>query len=224
MADHEVQRLRDDIDEVFHRRQDAIDRATPDRVHPSTPADEDPVLSKLSTLLAGKVLPRPAEDVWQAWIDQRADRVDRLVPPGYLDAEKTDQLAEGAAGDFLVCVQACDEAKTRQMDLVIVTNDEKEDWWWRRDQDLIGPQQKMTKEFFDQTGKRLYLMRPSDLLHRSPALDVEVSLESARDADLTRSDIEELGLWTAEVAEILGQRIEMWDRRRRPNTPASTSH
>jgi hypothetical protein len=48
-----------------------------------------------------------------------------------------------------VYIQACHEAKTRQMDLIIVTNDEKDDWWWRRGPDMIGPRQEMTKEFFD---------------------------------------------------------------------------
>jgi hypothetical protein len=82
-------------------------------------------------------------------------RVDNLAPPGYLDAEKDDQYPDGAAGDFLVYTQACHEAKSRQMDIIIVTNDEKEDWWWRRGPDMIGPRQEMTKEFFDSTGRRL---------------------------------------------------------------------
>ncbi|MFF5075933.1 PIN-like domain-containing protein [Actinoplanes sp. NPDC000266] len=71
-----------------------------------------------------------AEKTWNALIAEGSKRVDDLVPPGYLDAEKGDQYPEGAAGDFLVYTQACHEAKTRQMDLIIVTNDEKEDWWW----------------------------------------------------------------------------------------------
>jgi hypothetical protein len=171
------------------------------------------VLSKLSDLLADKVLRRPAEKTWQTLIDEGKDRVERLVPPGYLDAEKGDQHPEGAAGDYLVYAQACHEAKTRKMDLIIVTSDEKEDWWWRRGQDLIGPRQEMTKEFFDQTGQRLYLMRPSDLLHRSPALDVEVSPESARDADLSRLDIDEVGPWTAEAVDMLLQRLREEGRR-----------
>ncbi|MFF3869747.1 PIN-like domain-containing protein [Micromonospora sp. NPDC001898] len=211
--DAEVQRLQSEVNAVYQRLQEAIDRATPDRVHPSTSADEDPVLSRLSDLLAGRVLRRPAEETWQALIDEGKERVDGLVPPGYLDAEKGDQYPEGAAGDFLVYTQASHEAKTRQMDLIIVTNDEKEDWWWRRGQDLIGPRQEMTKEFFDRTGQRLHLMRPSDLLDRSPALDVEVSPESARDADIRRSDIDEVGLWTAEALDMLLQRLLAEGRR-----------
>ena len=164
----EVQHLQSDIDAVYQRLQVAIDRTTPDRVHPSTPADEDPVLSRLSALLSGKVLRRPAAETWQALVDEGKERVDGLVPPGYLDAEKGDQYPEGAAGDFLVYAQASHEAKTRQLDLIIVTNDEKEDWWWRRGQDLIGPRQEMTKEFYDRTGRRLERQLPRPIRIRHP--------------------------------------------------------
>lgn len=211
--DGELQRLHDDVDEVFRRLLEAIDQATPDRVHPSTSADEDPVLSRLAELLADKVLHRPAEKTWNALIVEGNQRVDDSIPPGYLDADKGDQHAEGAAGDFLVYTQACHEAKSRQMDLIIVTNDEKEDWWWRRGPDMIGPRQEMTKEFFDNTGRRLFLMRASDLLNRSQVLDVEVNPQSARDADVNRSDISEPGKWTAEAVEMLLQRLRGEGRR-----------
>lgn len=211
--DVELQRLHLDIDGAFQRLRDAIDRATPDRVHPSTPADADPVLSRLSEFLAGRVLRRPEDKVWDALIAEGNQRVDELIPPGYLDAEKDDQYPEGAAGDFLVYRQACHEAKTRDMDLIIVTNDEKEDWWWRRGPDMIGPRQEMTKEFFDSTGRRLFLMRASDLLNRSQALDVEVNPESARDADVNRADIHEPGKWTAEAVDMLLQQLRGEGRR-----------
>jgi hypothetical protein len=84
----ELERMHAEIGELFQRLRGAIDRATPDRVHPSTPADEDPVLSRLSALLAGKVLKRPAEKTWDALIIEGNQRVENLVPPGYLDAEK----------------------------------------------------------------------------------------------------------------------------------------
>jgi hypothetical protein len=71
----------------------------------------------------------------------------------------------------------------------------------------------MTKEFFDQTGHPLYLMRPSDLLHRSAALDIEVNPESARDADISRSDIDEPSAWTAEAVDVLLQRLRAEGRR-----------
>jgi hypothetical protein len=120
----------------------------------------------------------------------------------------TDALSER----HCVYTQACHEAKSRQMRLIIVTNDENEDWW-RRGPDMIGPRQEITKEFFDSTGQHLFLMRASDLLNRSQVLDVEVNPQSARDADVNRSDIAEPGKWTAKAVEMLLQRLRGEGRR-----------
>lgn len=213
LDERELQQLRAKVDQVFDALQHAVDRAAPDRVHPTTPTSQDPVLSRLADLLDGKVLPCPDEEQWNALIAEGNQRVDDLVPPGYLDAEKGDQYQEGPAGDFLVYYQACQEAKARQLDLIIVTNEEKEDWWWRRGPDLIGPRHEMTKEFFDLTGHRLFLMRPSDLLVHSDALDVHVNPDSAKDAGTSRSDIDDVGRWTAKAVEALLARLRGEGRR-----------
>lgn len=219
----QLQHLHAHLGGAFDRLRTAVDGAAPDRVHPSTPTDEDPVLRRLTDLLDGKVLPRPDDSRWSALLDEGKQRVIEEVPPGYLDAEKSDQYPEGAAGDFLVYVQACEEAKTRQLDLIIVTNDEKEDWWWRRGGDLIGPRQEMTREFFDLTGRQLFLMRPSELLDHSDALNVQVNPNSAKDAGTSRSDIEDVidadiddvgvGEWTAEAVDDLLDRLRIEGRR-----------
>jgi hypothetical protein len=203
----ELHRLHAEVHRVFQTLHDAVDSAAPDRVHASTPTSDDPVLSRLAGLLEGKVLPRPDDEIWDGLVKEGIQRVDDLVPPGFLDAEKGDQHPEGAAGDFLVYIQACQEAQARQLDLVIVTNDEKEDWWWRRGAELIGPRQEMTKEFFDRTGRRLFLLRPSDLLLYSDALQVTVNPDSAKDAGITRSDIDEVGNWTPAAVDTLIERL-----------------
>ncbi|WP_433553967.1 PIN-like domain-containing protein [Micromonospora zamorensis] len=222
LDESELQHLHDDVGRVFDTLRAAVDRAAPDRVHPSTPTDEDPVLRRLTDLLDGKVLPCPDDARWSALIDEGKQRVAEMVPPGYLDADKSDQYPEGAAGDFLVYTQACEVAKARELDLIIVTNDEKDDWWWRRGGDLIGPRQEMTREFFDLTGRRLYLMRPSELLDHSIALNVQVNPDSARDAGTNRSDIDDvtgvdddvgLGEWTAEAVDSLLERLRAESRR-----------
>ncbi|GLZ00382.1 PIN-like domain-containing protein [Actinoplanes sp. NBRC 103695] len=214
LDEHELKALHDQVDTVFEALQEAIDRAAPDRVHATTPTGDDPVLSRLASLLRGRVLARPDEKTWNDLIAEGAQRVENLVPPGYLDADKGDENPEGATGDFLIYIQACNEAQTRQLDLIIVTNDEKEDWWWRRGADVIGPRQEMVKEFFDRTGRRLFLMRPSDLLIRSQALDLDVSPASAQDAVVTRSaPPEEVGRWTDKAVLMLLERLRGEGRR-----------
>ncbi|MET0492296.1 MAG: PIN-like domain-containing protein, partial [Actinoplanes sp.] len=82
LGDAELQRLRTEVTKVFAELTKAVDGAEPDHVHASTPAVDDRVLSRLSTLLAGKVLPKPPDDEWTALIDTGKARVDEETPPG----------------------------------------------------------------------------------------------------------------------------------------------
>lgn len=208
LADADLARLQADVSKVFEDILDAISKAEPDRVHAATPAAEDRVLSRLTTLVEGKVLPRPTEDVWTQWITEGKRRAEEQQPPGYLDADKDDH-PEGAAGDYLVYRQACEEASQRQLDLVVITGDEKEDWWWRHRSVVIGPRHEMTKEFFDLSGGRqLFLLRPHDLLLRSATLDVEVSPDSLEDAERVREELDQVGSWTSEAVTQLLLRLD----------------
>jgi predicted nucleic acid-binding protein len=90
LDESQLQHLHADLDQVFDNLRTAVDGAAPDRVHPSTPTDEDPVLHRLTDVLDGKVLPRPDEGHWSALIDEGKQRVVEEVPPGYLDAEKSE--------------------------------------------------------------------------------------------------------------------------------------
>jgi hypothetical protein len=205
----DLTRLHEDIDHLFEELCATVEQATPDRVHAATPSTEDGILVRLGEIVRGKVLLRPEPATWDELIAEGKRRIDDLVPPGYMDAEKSDQYPEGGAGDYLVYAQSCHAASGRQMDLVIVTSDLKEDWWWRREGDMIGPRQEMTKEFFDRTGHHLFLMQPSDLLDLAGSLDVEVNPESAEDAGARRYEIDDLevGSWNSEAVDLLLQRL-----------------
>jgi hypothetical protein len=208
LADEDLADLVFRIETAFTEVLDVISAAQPDRSLPNTPAKKDRVLNRLGGLLAGKVLPRPPDEVWNEMIAEGKRRVDRQEPPGYLDADKDDTYEEGAAGDYLVYRQACEEAAERGLDLVIVTGDEKDDWWWRHRSVIIGPRQEMAKEFHDLTGRRLHLLRPRDLLSRSATLDVKVNPSSVEDAQRNQDELEPLGVWTAEAVRELLFRLD----------------
>ena len=147
-------------------------------------AASEPVLGQLQELLDGKAGRKPAAADWQTAVKEGNERAARQEPPGYLDAEKADSdLPEGAAGDYLVWRQAIEEAARRDLDLVLVTGDEKEDWWWRHRSEFLGPRVELVAEFKTRCGHQLYMMRPIDLLKRSSALHVKVSKESVDDVE-----------------------------------------
>ncbi|WP_405092609.1 PIN-like domain-containing protein [Micromonospora sp. NBC_01392] len=209
LDDTELVRLRAAVDRLYDDLVGAIGGAEPDRIHAATPAAHDQILSRLTGMLEGRVIPRPSDEIWERWIREGQRRVDAQSPPGFLDADKGDRLPEGASGDYLVWVQACEAARQRRLDLVIVTGDEKDDWWWRHRNVVVGPRPELTQEFFEiSDGRRLFLMRPRDLLQRSQTLNVEVSPDSLADADRAREELDPAAHWTVDTVRELLRRLD----------------
>jgi hypothetical protein len=168
----------------------------------------DPVLDELHDLLAGKVGRKPTANEWEAAVKEGNERAARHEPPGYLDAEKADSdLPEGAAGDYLVWLQATDEGTRRDLDLLLITGDEKEDWWWRYRSEFLGPRIELVAEYKARDGRQLYMMRPIDLLKRSSALQVSVRQESVEDVERVSRESQR-PVWSATGVALLLDRLE----------------
>ncbi len=174
------------------------------QVHaPGTPkivgsASDEPVLQELEALLDRKVGAAPDEADWQAAVDEGNARVSRQQPPGYLDAEKIDStLPEGAAGDYLVWHQTLQEATRRNLDVLLVTGDEKPDWWWRYRSEFLGPRVELTTELRNTCGRQFFMMRPIDLLKRAATLKITVSRESVDDVERVSRETTAGPTWSA---------------------------
>lgn len=171
----------------------------------------DPILEQLEKLLAGRVTAPLDHEEWTECVAEANRRIEAEEPPGYKDADKQDSDSpEGGAGDYLVWYQAIRYGKEQDRDLIIVTRDEKEDWWWRQQSEFIGPRPELTLEYHKLTGRRLFLMRPADLLARASVLKVEVDQASSVDAERV-ADAEE-GLttepWTLQALSALLERLD----------------
>lgn len=171
--------------------------------------DEDLILMHLERLLKGRVTEALPENEWKECVAEGHRRVESEEPPGYRDAAKQEGDApDGAAGDYLVWYQATRHAAERGCDLIIVTADEKEDWWWRRQAALVGPRPELSLEFHQLSGRRLFLLRPSDLLARAGALDVEIDEQSLADADREHEEAVAPARWTADGLVALLNRLD----------------
>lgn len=171
----------------------------------------DPILDQLEELLAGRVTSPLEKEEWTECVAEANRRIEAEEPPGYKDADKQDSDSpEGAAGDYLVWYQATRYAREHASDLLIVTRDEKEDWWWRQQSDFIGPRPELTLEYHELTGRRLFLMRPADLLARASVLEVEVDQASSVDAGRVADTEEEPTTepWTSEALSALLERLD----------------
>lgn len=171
----------------------------------------DPILEQLEEILSGRVTSPLNHEEWTECVTEANRRIEAEQPPGYMDAGKQDSdLPEGGAGDYLVWYQATRYAKELARDLLIVTRDQKEDWWWRQQSDFIGPRPELTFQYHELTGKRLFLIRPADLLARASVLEVEVDQASSVDAGRV-ADIEDEPTaepWTLAALSALLQRLE----------------
>lgn len=171
----------------------------------------DPILEQLEQLLQGCVTSAMQADEWERCVAEGRRRIEAEEPPGYMDAAKEEgDFPEGGAGDYLVWYQATRYAQERDSDLLLVTFDEKEDWWWRQQAAFIGPRPELALEYHRLTGRRLFLLRPPDLLARAGALHVQVDEESLADAG--RQAEEEAAppeQWTAAALEALLDRLDV---------------
>lgn len=172
-------------------------------------AAREPVLGRIEALLEGKVGRALNEEDWQVAVKEGNDRAKRRKPPGYLDADKENSdLPEGAAGDYLVWHQTVQEATRRDLDVLLVTGDEKEDWWWRHRSEFLGPRVELVAELKSHCGRQLYMMRPIDLLKRASALDVTVRKESVDDVERVSREGQHRPEWSAAGVAALLERLE----------------
>ena len=178
--DDEMSRLSDEFEVVLGTVKGELQKTALDA---DSERAGDPILDQLEEILAGRVTSPLEPEEWTRCVAEAKRRIDAEEPPGYLDAVKQDSdLPEGGAGDYLVWFEATRYAKDLSKDLLIVTRDQKQDWWWRQQADFIGPRPELTLEYHQLSGRRLFLMRPQDLLTRALAVNVVVDKASSVDA------------------------------------------
>lgn len=168
---------------------------------------QDAIVVALRSLLKiGRVGPAPTNAEREQWLAEASSRLERGLPPGFKDAAKEGRGSQdGAAGDYLVWRQSLNEAKRRDLSLVIVTGDEKEDWWWRHRSTLLGPRSELVEECQSETGRALVLLRPQDLVQLADALDVKVDPAAAAEIERARASH---SVWTQESVETLLSMLE----------------
>lgn len=73
----------------------------------------------------------------------------------------------------------------------------------------MGPRPELVLEFHQLSARRFFLLRPSDLLSRAAALEVEIDEESPADADRPSPIESSEELWTAVALAALLKRLDL---------------
>jgi hypothetical protein len=128
---------------------------------------KDEVLVRLDAVLKGSCGKSLEKTAHATAIEEGLRRVEARVPPGYLDKKKGE---ERAAGDYILWNQVLIEAKSRRMDVLLVTGDVKEDWWRKEQGEWRGPRPELAEEMRQFAGQRLFMLRPTTFLERARTL------------------------------------------------------
>ncbi|WP_394619082.1 PIN-like domain-containing protein [Lentzea sp. JNUCC 0626] len=175
--------LLDTLEAAFQSvRQTISEQAAADAAEHARDTNTDAILDTLASTLANRVGAALSSKDHAAAVTEAQRRIVAQEPPGFLDADKTDD--ELRAGDYLVWEQLLREAERRGCDALMVTSDVKEDWWCRNKNELRGPRPELAVEFRRRVGYRLLMLTPSELVRRAEALtNVRVNPHSAEDIE-----------------------------------------
>lgn len=178
-------------------------------IRPDTPTYEDGILKRLEPMLRGRV-GRPPNATELKDLRQRGrQRVAEKVPPGYMDGEKN---PERAVGDFILWVQAMEASKERHLDVLLVTQDQKEDWWADRGTASQRARPELVAELRAYSSHTLLMVRAHDLVRLAPHIGVQVSEATVADAESTTDAVDG---WTVEAASAyLGLLGSSWPEHR----------
>ncbi len=123
-------------------------------------ATDDEVFNSLLDLFDGKVgVPFSVEEKLD--IEQEGEnRYENKMPPGYKDSKKGDNRF----GDLFIWKEIIRYAKSKKVNIIFVTHDQKEDWWNTISGKTIGPRIELRKEFFKETGKMFHMYTMSAFL------------------------------------------------------------
>lgn len=108
----------------------------------SNPIKGDPVLATYAGIFSSCIEDYKIDD--RELFEQDCEyRFANGVPPGYHDSSKENN----AIGDLIIWHTVMSAAKSRKMDMIFVTGDDKSDWWVRHDKSPFQPRYELVDEF-----------------------------------------------------------------------------
>ena len=128
-------------------------------------SEGDNINEKVSELFNGKV----GKDFDVSELDtlykEGSKRYGEKIPPGYCDAKgKKDRGNRHLYGDLIWWKQVIKEAREKECNVILVTDDVKEDWYERVKGKTIGPRIELIKEFRSNTNKDILIYPTSKFL------------------------------------------------------------
>jgi hypothetical protein len=156
-------------------------------------SSKDPIREKVDLLFNTRVGKGPESQAsLDALIEDGESRFTDLVPPGYMDIDKSkdpkqatftfDRLKyQRKFGDLILWRQLIEHVKKNGIKRILfITDDSKEDWWWKEQNRTIGPHPELIREIGKSGGAQMFWMYSSVQFveHANKYVKAEISEKS----------------------------------------------
>jgi 5-methylcytosine-specific restriction endonuclease McrA len=171
-------------------------------------SSDDPIRDRIETLVDSRIGAQPtAKQLEEIYTEGKA-RYDRKQPPGYLDANKSQNDKEENKnrdtylhkslvfkriyGDLILWRELIEECKRiTAQHVIFITDDEKDDWWWiinSTGKKTIGPRPELIDEICTEANVKLFYMYNSErfLEYAKKHLKVRIKTESINQVKETK--------------------------------------
>lgn len=150
------------IDDGFDRLRRQLEEA--EKAHTEGLGDsirDDPLYDEVVDLCGDRIGAAFDEQRLEEVRADAEERIEKEIPPGYLDADKE---GDDRFGDIILWHQLCDMAKDTGRPVVLVTDDRKSDWVWEVRGKTLGPCPELVAEMLDRAGTGFHLYTPARFL------------------------------------------------------------
>lgn len=117
-----------------------------------TNPSSDKLLERILEIFDGRVGERPSEKQILEFTEEGKKRYDKEIPPGYKDKAKLTRGDDSAYSDLIIWKEIIKHSELNKVNIIYITNDQKEDWWEIVKGNTLGPRVELRREFNAKTG------------------------------------------------------------------------
>lgn len=148
--------------------------------------DDDEILHWVTEKFDGKIGEDNSEEELLALYKDGLIRYQAEVPPGYKDVtqEKKEAGKRYVYGDLIIWKAVIRKAKEDKVDIIFLTNDNKEDWYEKEKGQTKGPRFELLREFHKESEQDVIIMSEAAFLKETKErTSIKVKDSSIKDAE-----------------------------------------
>lgn len=149
---------------------------------------EDSIKNKITELYLHKI-GESYDESNMAKLEKEADiRLKKNIPPGYKDFDKkkgtkfhNGVVIQNKYGDIILWKQLLNFAEDNKVNIIFLTDEQKEDWWYDINNKIIGPRIELLNEFTFVTKKEFHMFSSIGFVERHSSDFNETAVSEVRE-------------------------------------------